>query len=114
MLETCISGSMRGMWKRSYGQAIKAPPDERGGNTHARPNTTASHPYSTKPTHADFRRRVLGRFRARSTSESAPWSSPPAAALDVRHPLSRDAVRCATTRPLIGLIWPKDGDASIA
>jgi hypothetical protein len=38
--------SMRGVWKRSYGQAIKAPPDERDGNGFARPNAAAPHPYS--------------------------------------------------------------------
>jgi len=42
-----MSGSMRGMWKRRYGRATKAPPDERGGNRHARPTATAPHPDST-------------------------------------------------------------------
>jgi len=47
MRQICMSGSMSGVWKRNYGRATKAPPDERGGNRHARPNVTAPHPDST-------------------------------------------------------------------
>src|SRR5713101_306368 len=40
---------MRGEWKRSHGRATKAPPDERGGNRHARPTAAAPLPHSTQP-----------------------------------------------------------------
>ncbi len=42
-----MSGSMSGTWNRSYGRATEAPPDERGGNRHARPTATAPRSDST-------------------------------------------------------------------
>ena len=41
---------MSGVWRRSYGLAIEAPPDERGGNRQAIPNATAPHLDSTNST----------------------------------------------------------------
>jgi hypothetical protein len=99
---------MSGAWKRSYGWATKAPPDERGGNRHARPNATAPHFDSTDPRHSIARDQRPLRVTPKSARD-IPWSADGAAQHDGGFagstPLSRfveSAVRCATGRLRLG------------
>jgi hypothetical protein len=47
MRKICTSSSMRGVWKRSHGSDIEAPPDERADTDYAEPIATAPHLDST-------------------------------------------------------------------
>jgi hypothetical protein len=65
---------MSGMWKRSHGGTIEAPPNERGGNRYVLPNATAPHLDSTNRVVLAVGRPLPVYPDQRTSSDRSSWS----------------------------------------
>src|ERR1700746_438014 len=94
MREICLSGSTSGMWKRSHGRTIKAPPDERGGKQICSnlkpPRHIPTLPFSTEPASpADQSMSALARKQPRFGAY-AKWREGPEHKVAALQPAARE------------------------
>ncbi len=99
MREICMSGSMSGVWKRSYGEVTRAPPDEKG-----RQQTNRT--YCPRATSRLYQVRTFARFRELAPAYLLATDLSPS----FRYRLTRGTEKIASKRPGCGKelasLWP--------